>query len=429
MITAGDTWFHVATTTITFPRLTQNDPPLYSFGRGFSEECLATYECCSSAGSRAIFGFDENATVPCSQLNVGDYVESFKTVSNVSSLNQLITVVSNGSTYVLLGDTSASSSIDYMAQTLAISAQCTDITQKCNLSTPRGTAQYNCSPKFNAQLNSVTILNGVGPAIPVYYWNMGFFNDSGMTKEAIIEYPVNPVYVGIAAFMSIVPQDVTDVFPLYGMHGVVDFILLCNATVYDATYVWINGSVANITQLTLSNVTSAGTLNGLLQANPSNISYGYAELTSGAALAGFTLNDTTDVTNSMALTYSLTAMGFAASVFSPRLNLLEQSRDVLSVSRIPYAPFFALIGVNAFYALVSLIAAVVALVSSTTDGVATVKSRFGIWGLVANTFGGDSDNGQDPESVLKNRDSTTNEVIGAAKTASGGWKFRVWQGV
>src|SRR6266496_1521538 len=85
------------------PNLFQRSPTL-SFGRGFSPACLITYNNISQAGEREYEGFDWNVNVPCNQIpGASDTIESFKTVSNISKVNQLVTVKYNCLNYVILG--------------------------------------------------------------------------------------------------------------------------------------------------------------------------------------------------------------------------------------------------------------------------------------------------------------------------------------
>jgi hypothetical protein len=53
--------------------------------------------------------------------------ESYKTMNNISDVNQLVTALYQGLSYVLLGDAGASSDVDFNASTVAVNTQCKTI--------------------------------------------------------------------------------------------------------------------------------------------------------------------------------------------------------------------------------------------------------------------------------------------------------------
>jgi hypothetical protein len=358
-----------------------------SFGRGFSASCLAIYNT-GLAGERLYEGFDWNVNVPCNQIPSGsNETESFKTANNISTINQLVTVNHDNLTYVLLGDTLASNSLDFVASTLAVNTQCQAITAACNFASG-GNAHFNCSPLFNANLTPSNLIQVGGPKLPIYYWSMQFFNDSAMTIEAMIEYPTNPIYVGIASIMQMGNNggQVGFEYPNDQSSAVRVFALLCNSTVYDVTYSWVNGTFSTFSSLTRSNRTSAGVISGALQTSPMNYSNGYYEMTTGAAVAAFTSDTEEGIAEKMALVYSRNSLGFAAGAFAGRLNEEEHVRNSLLVARVPFAPLFTLVGLNGLYFAVAFVTALVSLSSAQSKGVRDVQTRLSIWGLVSYGF-------------------------------------------
>jgi hypothetical protein len=384
-----------------------------SFGRALSPDCQAHY--------------DGNLTTPCSLsyniLNITDLVgapEAYKTVNNISAINQIITAspADSDRTYVFLGDARVPANVDFVASTVAINTQCKPITQTCDhevsnveLVLPDGPAgfyrlgrravsigttpwqsvtiagalSFNCSTGFNQNLTNFT-------AIPIINWTMRFFNDPAMTLPASISAPANPIYFGIVAIIN--SNGNTTSYPLYKdpdvFHGnatasaVFDgFILGCNATVYDATYTWLNGSLQNFTVLTRANASAAGTLNSLFQGS----SIGVNQLTNGASLAGFS-NSSQVVADKMALVYSQTNLGYASGVFTSRRNEREWTRETVLLARVPFAPFYTLVLLNVLYALIALILTVVAVrINAHEQDVNNVRQCLSTEGLVAFAFG------------------------------------------
>jgi hypothetical protein len=336
-------------------------------------------------------GFSDNAYVPCNQLpGASDIAESYKTVSNVSTINRLVSVNDNGRTYVLLGDAQPTNQLDFVASTLAINTECVPISSACNL-TSNQNASFSCSPLFSAELDIKYYASGYNPRLdaPIYYWNMRFFNDSTMSVETDMQYPVNPTYIGIVAIMSFaLEDDAVDGYPDMRLNDTRAFVLLCSATVFDVTYSWVNGSLATLSNLSLSNVSSAGVINSALQTTPVlNVTTGYYQMTTGAAVASLTSDSEESIAEKIAVLYSQTSLGFAAGVFSARANEEEHVREQILVARIPVAPFYFLIVSNCLYGAVAFIAALVAFHCTRSEGVQEIQHCLSIWGLVEHGFG------------------------------------------
>ena len=172
-----DAWFHVATKTVEIIQLVENTPPLHSFGRRILSDCLLT----------------PPNTAPCtisSTLTMEDLTgaeEAFKTVHNLSTINQLVTVDFKGNTYVFLGDQEVPTSLDFMASTSAISTQCIPISTACDLHPANeedsllygiDSVPYNCSPQFAGDASWQAGIYSVG----YNFWNQQFFNDSELNE-------------------------------------------------------------------------------------------------------------------------------------------------------------------------------------------------------------------------------------------------------
>jgi hypothetical protein len=217
---------------------------------------------------------------------------------------------------------------------------------------------------------------------------MQFFNNSAMSLETDMQYPVNPTYIGIVAIMSFALEaNSVDGYPNMRLNATQAFVLLCNATVFDVTYSWVNGSFDTFYNISLSNVSSAGVINSALQTTPLNVTTGYSQMTTGAAVASLTSNSEESIAEKIAVLYSQTSLGFAAGVFSARANKAEQVRKQILVARIPFAPFYFLIVSNCLYGAVAFIAALVAFHCTRSEGVQEIQHCLSIWGLVEHGFG------------------------------------------
>src|SRR5208282_634462 len=128
---------------------------------------------------------------------------------------------------------------------------------------------------------------------------MSFFNGSGMTMPVNVSNPTNPTYIGIAAYVisdsapsdGLTAQGINQL-PLYNDSEIVHpcclggdaFILLCNTTVHEVTYIWLNGSFNTFTSVFPSNLTIASIINAPQQ---NNLTFGTPQYVNGAILSAF----------------------------------------------------------------------------------------------------------------------------------------------
>lgn len=367
--------------------------------------------------------------------------EAYQTLNNISSVNQLVTVQHDGQPYVFLGDIGFSSSVDFSASTIAINTQCKPITRACN-AVATDTTTYNCSNEFQGDLDPTS---GNATTFETV-WRMNLFTDAALDEPAEFNNSyitsTNPVYIAMATTLN---GDIHGMYPngtldmthtilndpeiLKDNQNSLSFILLCNATVYDATYTWINGSFGNFTDLNPSNETFANIVNGPQEKNST---FGINQFANGAILSTFS-DDAQILADKMALVYSKTSLGLAAGVFTSRPNREEQTREEFLVSRVPMAPFYTLIIFNLMYAFIGGVVAVFALRASWyCVGVTETRAGLSVWGVVAHSF--ESTTGT-IRKVKKVEDlfeeshdaNATHGVIGIEKGDSARWRFRTWQ--
>jgi hypothetical protein len=198
------------------------------------------------------------------------------------------------------------------------------------------------------------------------------------------------------------------------------FALLCNSTIYDATYSWINGSFRSFTDLTPSNDTMAKIVNTPQQGNPF---FGYPYYVSGAIVSAFS-NTSQQVADSMAAVYSRITLGLVAAAFDPNENLVEQSRKSIVVSQVPYGPLYTLIGLNIFFAIFGFGIAVLAL---RRRRLSDVVSLFSISGIVAHAFE------PPPDRTSSKVENWFKESMGQGDNKVGvevkdqAWVFKIWR--
>lgn len=392
MVTLADTWIHLTTKSYEFLQIEPNSPTKFSYSRRAVPFCVDPV--------------NQNSSYPCSvsegsgQYYLADSGEGTRTLNNVSTLNQLITVYESGLSYVILTDPQVlTGNVDFVASTIAISTQCTSISNECQLDGWAGTTVfYNCTPYFNGTLTDApryTTSTSAGTD-----FKMTLFNDSLLMNPLVKGYyanTINPVWVamvgvadGVTSLISanntpmtdptLVPANLTDSEVVTTRNGGFTFAFLCNSTTYDATYTWINGSFNNFTSLTVANQTIAKMINIPLQLNSF---FGYPYFVSGTILSVFASSGQ-EVANKMAAVYSRTVLGLVTGAFINGPNLVEQTRQNILVALVPYGPFYTLIGINLICAALGMVMASIAFCRQRK--VSNVIDLLSIWGILAQAF-------------------------------------------
>ena len=433
---------HLATKSISIDLITTNLPPQFGFGRALTPYCVKV-------------AAEPDSEFPCSltegsaQLYLVNSGEGHRTLNNVSTENQLFTVSESNLSYVFLGDPqvlSNGSNIDFSASTIAINTQCKPITQQCHVIADSGsTVSFNCSRWFAFNLLDPPMYGTPGDVSPVVGTDfvMTLFNDSTMIdflNSAWGANSTNPVWVGMAAIIDQIALASVD--PNNGSYvadpnvvpnadensDVLDtntgltFILLCNSTIYDATYTWANGSFQEFTKLTPSNDSMARVINAPQQEDPW---FGYSYFVSGATLSVFSPT-VEEMVQKMADLYSRTVLGLVAGSFLGSQNIAEQIRTQIIAAKIPYAPFYTLVLLNLLCAVIGLGIAILAISNRNTTKVTSLLTP---WGVTAQAFE------PVPETVVvqhtadlfqESREANAN-VVGVERIgASKNWRFRVW---
>jgi hypothetical protein len=368
--------------------------------------------------------------------------EAYKTLNNISTVNRIFTGFdSRGLPYVFIGDADSSNDIDFSASTVAVGVECKPISKSCNLSAPSTPMIYHCSDNFTGDL-SIRTINGSGNGGTT--WRMNFFNDSKLTQPtdtndlgtaentviAQWAHGTNPVFIAMGASVSDatngnteLPVGPSDSDIVEGENGEIAFILLCNATVYNATYTWINGSFANFTEMSIANENIAAVVNGPQQRN---LTFGLTNYFTGAILSTFS-SSAQEVADKMALVYGQTALGIAAGVFVKVQNLEEQTRQQTIVAQIPYSPLYTLVAINLLCAAIGVIITITALRNKHVGGVSSLLT---VWGVVAHAFEPKTKpNGvkiQKVEDLFQETREGGGSVVGIDKEASGNWRFKTW---
>ena len=339
MITAADTWLHLATKSVQFIQYKSNYPPVNTFGRRLSPFCLRQ----AAITNHSVFACTLTQSSPAYLAGGG---EGTRTLNNVSALNQLFTVEHAGQTFVFLGDPSLTSTdTDLVATTFALNTQCRPYSQECHVDFGFGPAtQFSCNAQWFEGVLEHPPLYPVSPSVGTYF-RMMLFQDPGLkngSDPSTIANSTNPIFPAMVAVVDSVGFDVAEngssipspaIVPIgpeiVSTDSGVAFALACNSTIYDATYTWINGTFHNFTELRISNNSMAKVINAPQQSNPY---FGYSYYVSGTLVSVFS-NTSQEVADKMATVYSRTTLGLAAGALASAIKTAGAAHSMLTDSR------------------------------------------------------------------------------------------------
>ncbi|MCJ1474293.1 hypothetical protein MMC13_002951 [Lambiella insularis] len=247
--------------------------------------------------------------------------------------------------------------IDYVANTISMSTDCTFATEQCQLKSKLSTDQnmsipYNCSAEFNGDLNQ-TPLNGLERA---QGWNMSFYELANGVPESIpYQAQSNPFFFFAAAAIDSVsysPSDDAQIQFVDAGKGRIAFALNCSATIYDIRYSLINGSIAEF-HPTPSNATIASIIQAPLQ-----VGFGQFRLLQTAAAAA---PASVPYLVSMQKAFSQVGMAAASGAFTFDKNIQQRYRYDVLVTMVPMAPFWFLVVTCLLYSAAGLVTLAAAL--------------------------------------------------------------------
>lgn len=353
------------------------------------------------------------------------------TLTNTSAINMIRQFPSSQQQPIFyLGDTAASSDIDFKASTYAVSTQCQPMTKQCLPPASGFKTSFNCSTGLAGNLSAYSTVDSAAGL------GLQFFQDPGLITpwlgppENQMPSGQNPLYFGTWAInqesqtlASGTGEKDDGLSDLVGQGSEAwSWFLNCSATVYDTTYTWVNGSLASH-NTTLSNNTI-----GLVVLSIFYHTYGDQALQLAATTASFG-NSSADVAATTAEYFSRSALSMAGGVFANRTNLLEQSRSTMLLTRVPLIPFYTLIVLKMLYALSAMLLAIATIIWAHPAQSAEVKAQLTIEGLVAAIFGSDSLKNKAPGDLQEvvDQDAAAKEdqekKVAVVKTEGGRWTY------
>ncbi|KAL6821671.1 hypothetical protein J3E69DRAFT_382184 [Trichoderma sp. SZMC 28015] len=356
-----DTWFGFVVIPVEQTQLRINCPSVHSFGRGLiSSDCNKND---TSSPCNVITAMGKSYLVSAS--------EAFKVLHNASTINRVNYFPSDQPQAVLyLGDAASSPNVDFKASTFAVSTQCQPITYECTHMHPND-SKFNCTPALTGDFNTLSAPVGVK-----------LFSNSSLTENLSFTYQ-NPVYFATWAVKEQIDSKSFANDPGVAYHSdtveTLSWILNCSSTVYEATYIWVNGTVTSF-NTTLANSTLGGIMSGPFGSDRVNAAL---QCAANFASAG---NSSADIAETTATFMSHAVLSLSVGAISSRKNIIEQSRSRILVTRVPIIPFYLLITLKALYVCGIILLAAIIMIGSHPKEAAGVKSQLTIDGLVGTIF-------------------------------------------
>jgi hypothetical protein len=349
----------------------------------------------------------------------------------------------DGSNYYFLGDIHSGMKLDFAAQTLAVKTECKMVTDTCNVSPEGGfTCGTYTAPSFSFSGQVGVAVENATSSPDEAMVGIQFFNDSALTQPVGLGSSATDLFTSsnplhfLSWSKGFPPVDTyADEFGYMRNNGFLKndtngdtvFIVSCSATIYEAEYYWMNGSVAP-TELEAYEL--APDYYGAVYSAPfsTNSALSHLALQDAAALAAYQLRPE-GVGKVFANYFSKAAVAFSAGLSVPVQNDREWKREnTYLATRVPLLPLYTLIAVKGVYAFFALALALLAVFTTRPSEAQEVKERLTVDGLAAGFFEPNaahekavkqvSDLFQEHQTPEKN---DTTQKVGLLQTDQGGW--------
>ena len=425
-----DSWFGIATRSVTVAQLTPTPNNHSYYGRGIS------YLRCPH-GARDNGSKNPNSPGAWWPCNIGvvegepailDLYESSKLLSGVPTTNKIFNYTDpHGVEYLYLGDAKQSATKDFETNTVGLSAYCVPMTQHCytNFDAAQDGQLFNCTPAFSGNLynnylnrsassndaiGSLGLDVGLAFAADPQLTNAGgqtFVHLDGWSPSDPTSrqggsnfseiYPTNPLHFGAWATGypatninwdgTIPPAFVNDTGIVYppNYDDQAKWVFNCSATAHNIQYTWVNGSVQTFNHTRASGRDLTGLLSAPL-AWAQNQAVVQNAVAAAALTAGNSGNNSRVIATAFAREISRTMLAFSLTAMEPKRNLHEQTRELKTVARVPLVPLYLLLATKALYVLAVIVLAIGAYCFTHPAETELVRAQLSVKGLTAAYF-------------------------------------------
>jgi hypothetical protein len=314
---------------------------------------------------------------------------------------------------------------DFEANTYSVSTKCTPVMKECGLSrdslTSGASVPFTC-PQYPGFSGNLLDPNPI---------ELRYFSDASGSENSTDDIPgnvaLNPFFFGInghtdrAAGVSDGLMNDPEVVALE--YGGIAYIFFCNTTVFDSSYLAVNGSIEyfNAAPSNLS-------VTKMIQIATTVTGTGYNSLVQAANLGALS-STAEEMADSVSTVFSQAMLALVAGAMQPDLALLVQQRSEFIVSRVPTGALILLVAAIFLMVAWGCFLAVVALVTAKTKDVEEVRVRLSMQNLVAEKLEPDrvhmpveslSEIFEENAGVVRKRVG-----IGKCEGVMGGWEVKV----
>ncbi|KAF2110525.1 hypothetical protein BDV96DRAFT_635562 [Lophiotrema nucula] len=401
LIQLADTYLHITAEPTTFVEIHSSDSSIHDYSRSLAPWCY----------NRAGVGTTDNKNFWSCGVRWNETSEQNR-MANSSLTNEYVVgslqdyalnyTDTDGTQFAIIGPPNAPADVDWKASSFAVSTTCSAM--------PRNSCDIDEDWNFNCTKKQSGIdLRGelVGSLHQTHFFDMHrylrepapFYNQTllgmdevphiapNVTDEEANDVFSNPWHwlaiFSISKDRELMPETYKNSEKVWraGYFGPLDQLwLLCNTTVWDATYTAVGHKVMSL-EKTMSNGTMAG-ISSMTNLRSMGFFGARFMTTTLAASTAETPEEAIEIYSSGSskiFTYSLAAQTTSQPA------ILAQTRTTKIVTQLPVAALWLLVLSNVCFALLAIVLAVVALLSAS-ETVYQVHTRLSIAGLVAALF-------------------------------------------
>ncbi|KAL8675091.1 MAG: hypothetical protein Q9168_000462 [Polycauliona sp. 1 TL-2023] len=480
LIALADLWLHLSTKSVLYLEMRPDSLQAFTPGRDLSPSCLSNPRGDSSNG-----GTDVDIPADCiifrgdavNQATLVNQTEFVRTAGNKSTVNQVL--FDNGQ--AVLAPYEPPANLDFSATSFGSKTTCRVVTSECGAQSVTGeripypwSSNYKCNDTAGLNMtgnflalkpNEVgrpdyTGLSGApngdpeaqiykGNKLQLSQYDMGFqyFQDPAKQKQVDIEGSglrpdtsqldwavVFSLHLNWAFWITnnnpsgFPIKNVTgeinpwDALNLAGnMEGGANGILSCHTDISEVLYQFVNGSLRIKNSRHPRENASIPFVSGISD------TWAYEQLHQGLEQAFVSAKNPEDLAAGFASAYDQAVVSVPAGVMQPIPAINVTRRVITQVARVPLAPFFTLIILNLFYALIGLILAAKAMLAlSRGQSVRDAQARLSLTAVVAQSFENPAlgDDARSVSELYAERRGKVTRRVALGKTEDGGRRFQ-----
>ena len=405
----------MTTKSVAFDQIALARTPSQTYGRSLPAYCGSDGKDCTSisAGSKA--------------PDLINRLEVYQVLGNQSTINRVAQTNITGQRLSYLAPANPAVGLDYRSTTLASQSNCSLVTSNC-ATVIRDPADltgddFNCTSGFNA--SNTNTVNVTANNDEILYGFLVNRNGTGGLFDDLSSHDIasNPFSTFFQVTLNSPAPD-TGAFDggqiaVNASFGLVYYYLTCSTLLSNFTYIMTNGTLTDGQATPLDNRVL---IYNIMQ--PNTFGDCGAQLIS-SSLISLLQSTAAAVTDSFAQAYDTTFLAPILSASEAVLNIAEQQRIPLLVTRVQKSALFAFLAALAACLLLGLSMTILAIRSANKKSM-EVQARLSLLGIISSRFEPASASGarvQHPAELFEENKTgaRTASRIGIFRNDEGGW--------